>query len=72
MTIKTDSGSIYILNATEKGLFFIKGLTEGRITSIQSIEIGKPLQLNYYAIGVYGQESSEMSLLRTSPIVSMS
>lgn len=71
MIIKTQSGSKYIFTTNEKGLFFIKGSLEGRIVSIQSIEIGKPLQLNYHAIGIYGQESSEMSFLVTSPIVSM-
>ena len=71
MTIRTQSGSAYNFVCKNDKLYVQKGMSEGVVTAISDIEIGKQLVITYRPLNMFCQESSETTTIQTSPVVSI-
>ncbi|MBO5413724.1 MAG: hypothetical protein J6A29_05525 [Clostridia bacterium] len=70
--IKTQSGSIYVLQEKDGQTFIQKGLLYGRVVKFhEEVRLGSALHLDFVKVGLYGQIDDMPMYLRSSPIVSM-
>ncbi len=69
MTIKTASGSVYLLSTKENKIFLMKGMKEYLVEKV-SFGIGLPLEIECRELNMITyQESPDTVTIRTTPVV---
>lgn len=69
MVVKTASGSQYIFADKNNKTYFMKGLMEGIVVSLEGLQVGSRLTINFHKCNPYTYEPQrDISKLITSPI----
>jgi len=71
MTIRTKSGSTYNFVCKNNKLYMQKGTSKGVVVSLSGLKVGARLTITYVALDMHCRETSELSTIRTSNIVSI-
>ena len=74
MTVKTESGSIYVFTQKDGRTFFQRGLMTGEVVRINNgpITIGKNIIMDFRKDGLYGTPDKDTMFANTTPVTEIS
>lgn len=71
MVVTTKNGSKYIFTVKDNKVYFLKGIQEGVVSSINGLEVGKELELHFYPLDQCYNQSDELKYARSTEIISI-